>query len=105
MAQALGLNLKQTRWVLILFSALLTAIATLIIGPLSFIGLLVPQMARLLGVTKARAQILLSAVLGGAIMVMADWLGRQLLFPYEVPAGLVATLIGGTYFLLMVRKV
>lgn len=105
MAQALGLNLKQTRWVLILFSALLTAIATLIIGPLSFIGLLVPQMARLLGVTKARAQILLSAVLGGAIMVLADWLGRQLLFPYEVPAGLVATLIGGTYFLLMVRKV
>lgn len=104
-AQALGLNLKRSRLILILFSALLTALATLIIGPLSFIGLLVPQMARFLGVNKARAQILISAVLGGLIMVFADWLGRQILFPYEVPAGLVATLIGGTYFLLMVRRV
>lgn len=105
MAQALGLNIKRTRWILILFSALLTAIATLIIGPLSFIGLLVPQIARFLGVTKAKAQILISALLGGLIMVLADWIGRQILFPYEIPAGLVATLIGGTYFLLMVRKV
>ena len=105
MAQALGLNLKQTRWILILFSALLTALATSIIGPLSFIGLLVPQMARFLGISKARPQILMSALLGGGIMVLADWFGRQILFPYEVPAGLVATLIGGTYFLLMVRKV
>lgn len=38
-------------------------------------------------------------------MSLADWLGRQLLFPYEIPAGLVATLVGGTYFLLMLRRV
>ncbi|OOR99782.1 Fe3+-hydroxamate ABC transporter permease FhuB [Haemophilus paracuniculus] len=104
-AQALGLNLKRTRWILILFSALLTAFATLIIGPLSFIGLLVPQITRLLGVHKAHAQLLLSGIIGGGIMILADWLGRQILFPYEIPAGLVATLIGGTYFLVMVRKV
>lgn len=105
MAQALGLNLKRTRWILILFTALLTALATLIIGPLSFIGLLVPHIARFLGVNRASSQILISALIGGLIMVFADWLGRQMLFPYEVPAGLVATLIGGTYFLLMVRRV
>lgn len=104
-AQALGLNLKQSRLVLILFSALLSALATLIIGPLSFIGLLVPQISRFLGVNRARAQILVSALLGGLLMVCADWIGRQWLFPYEIPAGLVATLIGGTYFLLMVRRV
>lgn len=105
MAQSLGLNLKQVRWCLILFSALLTALATLVIGPLSFIGLLVPQMVRFLGVKKAPQQILISACLGGLIMSLADWLGRQLLFPYEIPAGLVATLVGGTYFLLMLRRV
>ncbi|OOH89003.1 Fe3+-hydroxamate ABC transporter permease FhuB [Pasteurellaceae bacterium 15-036681] len=104
-AQALGLDLKRTRWVLILFSALLTALATLIIGPLSFIGLLVPHITRFLGVKKAYQQLLISALLGGLIMVFADWIGRQILFPYEVPAGLVATLLGGTYFLLMVRRV
>ncbi|PVX32670.1 iron complex transport system permease protein [Pasteurella langaaensis DSM 22999] len=105
MAQALGLNLKQTRWTLIIFAAILTALATLLIGPLSFIGLLVPQIATFLGVKKARHQLLLSACLGALIMVLADWLGRQMIFPYEVPAGLVATLIGGTYFLTMIRKV
>ncbi|EFX90834.1 iron chelate uptake ABC transporter, FeCT family, permease protein [Actinobacillus ureae ATCC 25976] len=105
MAQSLGLNLKQVRWCLILFSALLTALATLVIGPLSFIGLLVPQMVRFLGVKKVPQQILISACLGGLIMSLSDWLGRQLLFPYEIPAGLVATLVGGTYFLLMLRRV
>ncbi|MGY4675326.1 Fe(3+)-hydroxamate ABC transporter permease FhuB [Ursidibacter arcticus] len=105
MAQALGLNITRTRWIIILFSALLTALATLLIGPLSFIGLLVPHISRFLGATKPQQQIISSALLGGLIMLFADWLGRQILFPNEVPAGLVATLIGGSYFLLMIRKV
>lgn len=105
MAQALGLNIKRTRRILIIFSAVLTAIATLMIGPLSFIGLLVPHLTSFLGVHKAKAQLLISALLGGTIILFADWLGRQLLFPYEIPAGLVATLLGGTYFLFMMRKV
>ncbi|MDG2942490.1 Fe(3+)-hydroxamate ABC transporter permease FhuB [Exercitatus varius] len=105
MAQALGLNLPRTRRILIFFTAILTALATLIIGPLTFIGLLVPQITQLLGVKNISNQLLISACLGGLIMVSADWFGRQILFPYEVPAGLVATLIGGTYFLLMVRKI
>lgn len=105
MAQALGLNIARSRLLLILFSALLTALATLVIGPLSFIGLLVPHIVRFLGVHKARLQLLLSAVVGSLIMITADWIGRQILFPYEIPAGLVATLIGGTYFLGMVRRV
>ncbi|OOF56470.1 Fe3+-hydroxamate ABC transporter permease FhuB [Rodentibacter genomosp. 2] len=104
-AQALGLNIKRTRWILIIFSAFLTALATLMIGPLSFIGLLVPHLSHFLGVYKARQQLLISALLGSTIMLIADWIGRQLLFPYEIPAGLVATLVGGTYFLLMMRKV
>lgn len=105
MAQALGLNIQQTRWILIIFSAILTALATLIIGPLSFIGLLVPHLTHFLGVHKARQQLLISALLGSTIMLIADWIGRQILFPYEIPAGLVATLVGGTYFLAMMRKV
>lgn len=105
MAQALGLNLKRARLLLILFSAVLTALATLMIGPLSFIGLLVPHLTYSLGVHKAKAQLLISALLGGTIMLLADWFGRQILFPYEIPAGLVATLLGGTYFLFILRKI
>lgn len=105
MAQSLGLNLIKVRWVLIGFCAVLTALATLVIGPLSFIGLLIPHLTRTIGVHKAHQQLLISAILGALIMVLADWLGRQILFPYEVPAGLVATLIGGGYFLIMMRKI
>ena len=104
-AKALGLNLKLTRWILILFSAALTAIAILMIGPLSFIGLLVPHLTNFLGVHKAKNQLLISALLGTTIMVLADWVGRQVLFPYEIPAGLIATLLGGSYFLVMMRKI
>ena len=85
MAQALGLNIARTRWILIIFSAILTALATLIIGPLSFIGLLVPHLSHFLGVHKARQQLLISALLGSTIMLIADWIGRQILFPYRNP--------------------
>jgi iron complex transport system permease protein len=45
-----------------------------------------------------------AALLGGILMVLADWAGRQILFPQELPAGLVASLIGGTYFMWILRK-
>ena len=72
-AKALGLNLKLTRWILILFSATLTAIATLMIGPLSFIGLLVPHLTNFLGVHKARNQLLISALLRTTIISGLGW--------------------------------
>ncbi|OOF69568.1 Fe(3+)-hydroxamate ABC transporter permease FhuB [Rodentibacter caecimuris] len=103
-AQSLGLNLKLSRFILILFSALLSAIATLIIGPLSFIGLLVPHLSRFLGIRQIHSQLIVSALLGAFIMVLADWFGRQIIAPYEIPAGLVATVLGGTYFLVTIRK-
>ncbi|MGR6981284.1 iron chelate uptake ABC transporter family permease subunit [Testudinibacter sp. P27/CKL/0425] len=104
MAKALGLNLNQVRWLLILLSALLTACATLVVGPLSFVGLLAPHLAQYLGFHKAKSQLLAAAVIGATVMIAADWIGRQWLFPYEMPAGLVATLLGGGYFLLIMRK-
>ncbi|MDY4594641.1 MAG: Fe(3+)-hydroxamate ABC transporter permease FhuB [[Pasteurella] aerogenes] len=105
MAQAVGLNVVKVRWILILFCALITALATLIIGPLSFIGLLVPHLSRFLGANRVHHHLSLAALLGAWIMVLADWIGRQLLYPYEIPAGLVVTLIGGAYFLLTMRKI
>lgn len=104
-AQALGLNITKVRWILITFCALLTALSTLLVGPLSFVGLLAPHLAHFFGWHKPKAQLLGAALLGALVMTLADWLGRQILFPYEIPAGLVATLLGGGYFLLMMRKV
>lgn len=103
-AQSLGVNLVQSRSILFLFAILLTLLATLIVGSLSFIGLLAPHLAYSLGFRQSKTQLLAAGILGGTVMIMADWLGRQLLFPYEIPAGLVATLLGGTYFLWLMRK-
>ena len=102
--RALGVPLGRSRLVLLLLASLLTAGATLIVGPLSFIGLLAPHLARLLGLARAVPQMLGAALLGALVMVAADWLGRTLLFPAQLPAGLLASLLGGAYFMLCLYR-
>lgn len=103
-AMALGIALNRARLMLLLLVALLTACATLVVGPLSFVGLLAPHMARLAGFSRARMHLLGAALIGALLMVLADWLGRQMIFPYEIPAGLVASLLGGAYFMWGMRR-
>lgn len=103
-AQSTGVNVSLARMVLIASSAALTAAATLLIGPLSFVGLLAPHLARMLGARLPGQQLAAAALIGASVMMTADWLGRQVMFPYEVPAGMMATLIGGAYFMMMMRK-
>ena len=103
-ARSLGIGLNHARLALLLLVALLTACATLVVGPLSFIGLLAPHMARLLGFSRARQHLVGAALIGMLLMVLADWVGRQIMFPYEIPAGLVASLIGGAYFMWGLRR-
>lgn len=103
-ASALGMGLNRSRLLLLLMIALLTACATLVIGPLSFVGLLAPHLARLIGFGRAREHMLGAALIGALLMILADWVGRQALFPHEIPAGLVASLIGGAYFIWSMRR-
>ncbi|MHB0777067.1 Fe(3+)-hydroxamate ABC transporter permease FhuB [Halomonas sp. WWR20] len=103
-ARALGVDVTRSRLALLGLVALLTACATLVVGPLSFVGLLAPHMARLLGFSRARLHLLGAVLMGALLMVLSDWLGRQLLFPQEVPAGLVASLLGGAYFMWGLRR-
>lgn len=103
-SRALGIGVERSRLALLALVALLTACATLVVGPLSFVGLLAPHMARLLGFSRARMHLLGAALIGALLMVLADWLGRQLLFPQEIPAGLVASLVGGAYFMWGLRR-
>ena len=103
-ARSVGINVPLARLVLIVSSAALTALSTLLIGPLSFVGLLAPHLARMLGARLPKQQLAAAALIGASVMITADWLGRQVMFPYEVPAGMMATLIGGAYFMMMMRK-
>ncbi len=104
-ARALGVALKPSRFALLLLAAGLTAAATLTIGPLSFIGLMAPHIVRMLGFRRAVPQVVMAALMGGGLMAIADWSGRIVAFPNQIPAGLLATFIGAPYFVYLLRKV
>lgn len=103
-ARALGVRIGSTRLILLLLAAAQTAGATLIVGPLSFVGLMAPHAARMLGLRRALPALLGAALLGMLVMAVSDWLGRNLLFPYQIPAGLMASLIGGPYLMLLMSR-
>lgn len=98
-AKALGVPLPLCRFVLMLAASIAAATATLIVGPLSFVGLLAPHLARLSGVQRALPQTLMAALVGAAIMILADWIGRQAAFPRQIPAGLMASAVGAPVLL------
>lgn len=98
-ARSLGLPLRTSRLILALFAALLTAIASMLVGPLSLIGLIAPHLAGRLGFHRAHHHLLAALLLGAGLLVLADWLARMVIFPYQVPVGLFAALIGGPYLI------
>ncbi|WP_439837433.1 Fe(3+)-hydroxamate ABC transporter permease FhuB [Aeromonas enteropelogenes] len=104
-ATALGIRLSLAQLVILLLVAVLTASATLVVGPLSFVGLLAPHMAKLMGLVRARWHLLGAAGSGALLMVSADWIGQQILFPQDVPVGLVSTMLGGAYFMWCLRRI
>lgn len=103
-AHAVGMALTPTRVGLLLLAASLTATATMTIGPLSFVGLIAPHIARMIGFRRTMPHIVMSALIGGILLVFADWCGRMVLFPYQIPAGLLSTFIGAPYFIYLLRK-
>lgn len=93
-AGSLGVSLPRARLGVLALAAVMTGLATLLVGPVSFIGLLGPHLARRLGVKGPLAQLYAAALLSAGIMTVADWLGRNALYPRQLPVGLVASLIG-----------
>ena len=104
-ARNLGVAVTPVTLALLVLVASLSTASTLAVGPLSFIGLMVPHLATSLGAVRLERQLPLAALLGAGVMVIADWIGRYVIFPYELPAGTIAAIIGGAYFLWLIRKV
>ncbi|WP_201537768.1 Fe(3+)-hydroxamate ABC transporter permease FhuB [Psychrobacter immobilis] len=104
-ARELGVSLRLFQSLILILVAALSTISTLAVGPLSFVGLMIPHLASTLGAVQLKRQLQLAAILGAALMVVADWLGRYIIFPYEIPAGTIAAIIGGAYFLYLMRRI
>jgi iron complex transport system permease protein len=103
-ARSVGLRLGTARLVLAVLAALLTAVASFLVGPLSLVGLIAPHLARRLGFLRAVHQLAGSALIGFGITVFADWSARAIAFPYQIPVGLFAALIGGPYLIWLLTR-
>lgn len=103
-AHSHGVNVRIFRILILGFAALLTAVATLVVGPLSFVGLMAPHLAQRIGLTRGFPHLLGTALFGALLMAVADFIGRTAYFPWQLPTGLIATLLGGPVFALLLLR-
>ncbi|MER6912505.1 iron chelate uptake ABC transporter family permease subunit [Streptomyces sp. NPDC000594] len=102
-ATALGIRLGRTRAGLVLVGVVLASIATGAAGPVDFVALLAPQIARRLTRT-AQIPLLSSALMGAVIVVLGDLIGRRMLAPTELPVGVLTAAVGAPYLIwLLIR--
>lgn len=103
-AHGLGVSVARTRTLVMVAVTLLCGAATAAIGPIVFVGLAVPMIARSLYGHQLRWVCVGSLVLGAAWLLAADVLGRILVAPQEIPAGVVAAIAGAPLFVAVVRR-
>jgi iron complex transport system permease protein len=100
-AQSLGVDVRRLRRRMLLFSTLMTAVATSVAGTVGFVGLIVPHVLRLLVGPNHRRLIPLSIIGGAAFVLACDLLGR---LGGGVRLGIVTSLVGGPFFLWLLRR-
>lgn len=103
-ATNLGENVNRNRILLSLLAVFLAAISVATIGIVGFIGLIVPHMARLIVGSNYKYLLPMSMVLGALVLLVADTGGRTLFAPMEIPAGILMAVVGGPYFLYLMKR-
>ena len=103
-ARSLGVNVTRSRIVISVIAVLLASISTAVIGPISFLGLIVPHIARLLVGSNHKVLVPYSILLGAFTLLLADTLGRTIAAPYEISAAIIMSVIGGPFFILLLRR-
>ncbi|MBL1419044.1 MAG: iron ABC transporter permease [Alphaproteobacteria bacterium] len=103
-ATSLGTPILFTRYALISIAVALAAIATSVVGPLGFVGLIAPHAARRLAHSGVAVHLLLTALIGGLLVLIADIAGRALFAPIQIPAGIVTEIIGVPIFVYLLLK-
>ncbi len=102
-AGGLGVS-RFARVSLFLAAGIATGTATVLVGPVSFVGLMAPHIARALGLTTARSFAAVTMLIGAFLLMLADAGARLVAFPYELPLGLFATLLGTPWLLLHMTR-
>ncbi|WP_455660837.1 FecCD family ABC transporter permease [Pradoshia sp.] len=103
-AIGVGVAIEKERIILLLTAVALAASAVSVTGGISFIGLMAPHMAKALVGPRNQLFIPLSILIGGWLLLLADTIGRNLIEPNGIPAGIMVALIGAPYFLYLLFK-
>ncbi|MPQ44277.1 FecCD family ABC transporter permease [Clostridium tarantellae] len=103
-AKSLGFNADVLRIVISLVAVFLAGISTSIVGIIAFIGLVVPHICRILIGSNHKYLLPFSCIIGAMLLLIADTLGRTIAKPYEIPVGIVMAVIGGPFFLYLLRR-
>ena len=103
-AQSLGVEPFSTRMWVMLIAALSVAGAVAAVGAIGFVGLIAPHAARLCCGARYRHLLPVTALIGAILTVLADMIGRSVIAPYEIPAGIVTAFIGTPLFIMLMRK-
>lgn len=99
-----GVRVERTRFAALAIAAVLAALSVVAVGVVGFVGLVAPHLARSLVGARHGRSIPVSMLLGGVLVCVADTLGRTVVAPAQVPAGLMIALVGGPYFIWVLRK-
>lgn len=102
--QALGVNVAVLRVIVLVAIALLAGAGTAAVGPIMFVGLGVPYLARALCGPDLRWVVPVSALSGPLVLIVADLFARTVVAPQEVQTGIVTALLGGPLFVAIVRR-
>jgi len=103
-AQGLGMSVRRTKTVFLLLAALLAGASVSFAGLLGFIGLIVPHFTRKIAGNVSRILLPACALYGGAFVTLCDLLARVAFAPYELPVGILMSVIGAPFFVLLLMK-
>lgn len=103
-AQSMGVNTLKTRVLLLIFTSISTAAAVSVSGTISFVGLIIPHIMRMIVGPDHKILLPVSALSGSVFMVLCDLVGRVAAAPKEINVGIVTSLIGAPYLLYLLNR-
>jgi len=103
-AEVLGIEINKIRNKIFIISGIITAVSVSFTGMIGFIGLIIPHICRLIWGSDTRIIMLTSFLLGSIMLIIADTMARVIISPRELPVGVITALIGGPYFIYLLRR-
>ncbi|MCD8798485.1 iron ABC transporter permease [Mammaliicoccus sciuri] len=92
-ATTLGVNVRLISWTCLLLAAIMTAVIISFTGIIGFIGMIVPQVVRRVYKVPINVQMMLNLLIGGALLLIADTVGRIIISPIQIPVGIILSII------------